>query len=417
MKTFPDASGNFPLRSQDEVTQGSQPTAPNFNGISQELVNILSPANIPQDPKSGELEGSDGLPLGESNSNKQIIHSIEQLTQRSHLDSIQAQEELIKSVVGQGIVRGLTVEKADLLKVVINTGLAYDGNGHQLMISETLEVDMNDEASDTEKQVLLGLKYTIENPNYVIGDNPPKYLYNVQITPVKGETLPIGAFLLATITINNLGIIDIVNQEKSWTSDFMGKLQNIASEVHIASTKEGTSLDPDFKLQGKYLDLMFQQILINGESIQFVLFKQRFDVGDYYEQDWDIENNDWKPTPLERFGFGTWRQVVTNGEFKRYQGGSAGENRVNGRQEDAMQRLTGSGVVGIPGVIANLWESLDGVLYAINQNVLKPNYSFTGTIVSRPRTLQFDNSRQARTSSENRPTNYPVILWVLESYE
>ena len=209
MKYFADGDGNFPLEEKSASVAGSPPTADNFNGVTTELVNLLLATGIPLDPMSGAGTGSDGLPMLESESNKQLFRAIQNLDEKTYLRGAADNDRLISNVIGKGIVQGLDATKTDTLIVSISKGFGYDVLGQQVLLTEPMVVDLNSEATATEITIPLALRYAIVPANYIIGDKNPNYKDTISIMSVYGDDVISTDLLIANITIDNTGITKI----------------------------------------------------------------------------------------------------------------------------------------------------------------------------------------------------------------
>ncbi|MDK2819198.1 MAG: hypothetical protein KFW21_07115 [Spirochaetota bacterium] len=118
-------------------------------------------------------------------------------------------------------------------------------------------------------------------------------------------------------------------------------------------------------------------------------------------------------TPRSLFG-GDWEQIFTDkGIFFRTEGGLSAENRdaSTGIQLDSMQKLTGEFVIRATGV-GKLILGSSGILTNTNINITEYGVQEQSNISPRQREIvTLDNSRQARTSTENRSINMLMKIW------
>ena len=235
MKQFTDGSNNFPLVEKSTSSAGSSPTADNFNGVTEEIVNPVLEVGFPLDPLSGALIGSDGKPMLESESNKQLLRSIQHLDQDTYLKGVDDRNLLIKNLIGEGIVQGLVATKTDTLIVSISKGLGYDSLGHQILLSDPIIVDLNSEASATEKTISLALRYSIVKADYKIGDENPNYKDTIVITAVHGADVQSDDFVISAITINSTGITNIIAEGFKFNNTFVENTNLINSLSSILS--------------------------------------------------------------------------------------------------------------------------------------------------------------------------------------
>ena len=235
MKQFPDGDNNYPLEEKSSSVAGSPPTADNFNGVTEELVNPVLEVGFPLDPLSGALIGSDGKPMLESESNKQVLRSIQHLDQDTYLKGVDDRNLLIKNLIGEGIVQGLVATKTDTLIVTVSKGLGYDGLGHQILLSDPIIVDLNSEASTTEKTISLALRYSIVKADYKIGDKNPNYKDTIVITAVHGADVQSDDFVISDITINSTGITNIIAEGFKFNNTFVENTNLINSLSSILS--------------------------------------------------------------------------------------------------------------------------------------------------------------------------------------
>ena len=354
MKQFTDGSNNFPLVEKSTSSAGSSPTAANFNGPTAELVAIVRSANFPLDPLSGALIGSDGKPLMESESNKQILRAIQFLDQQKYFQMLDKLNKIVKTNVGNGRVEGLETTKTASLKISLSAGFGITPNGQQITTTEALEFDLTAEASEIEKTIEVGLLYNVGQDNYIIGDGNPKYKAEEIFTLAINSTDP-NFLALAKVTINNTGITKIT--------------------VPISLTEQ------------RKIDAIDIAYPINFQYTQYPN-----DITGLFDE---------TETPKALFG-GDWeKQFTTKGVFFRTEGGLSTESRSTstGIQLDAMQLLTGE-----IGSIDDEQACASGV-FRISWWGSGPSGSGSGFRVN------FNNSRQVRTSTENRPVNMLMIIW------
>ena len=251
MKQFTDGSNNFPLVEKSTSSAGSSPTAANFNGPTAELVAIVRSANFPLDPLSGALIGSDGKPLMESESNKQILRAIQFLDQQKYFQMLDKLNKIVKTNVGNGRVEGLETTKTASLKISLSAGFGITPNGQQITTTEALEFDLTAEASEIEKTIEVGLLYNVGQDNYIIGDGNPKYKAEEIFTLAINSTDP-NFLALAKVTINNTGIASI--QIKSLMSVYQDfekyKDQHKVGESYIQLATENSKLFDNAKSPG-----------------------------------------------------------------------------------------------------------------------------------------------------------------------
>ena len=252
MKQFTDGSNNFPLVEKSTSSAGSSPTAANFNGPTAELVAIVRSANFPLDPLSGALIGSDGKPLMESESNKQILRAIQFLDQQKYFQMLDKLNKIVKTNVGNGRVEGLETTKLDTLKISLSAGFGITPNGQQITTTEALGFDLTSQAiSSGSKTIEVGLLYSVEQANYIIGDGNLKYKAEEIFTLAINSTDP-NFLALAKVTIDNTGITSI--QIKSLMSVYQDfeKYKDIhkVGETYIQLATENSKLFDNAKSPG-----------------------------------------------------------------------------------------------------------------------------------------------------------------------
>ena len=227
MKRFPDGNGNFPLEEKSASGAGSPPTADNLNGETIELVNPVLEVGFPLDPMSGAATGSDSKPMIQSESNKQVLRAIQHLDQDTYLKSAADNNRLINNLIGRGIVQGLVATKTDLLVLTIADGFGYDGLGQQIIVTAPMIVDINSEASATEKTIPLALRYTIVPADYKVGDTAPNYKDTISITAVHGADVLGDDLMIADITIDSTGITTITPTSDIFTKTLAENTEDI----------------------------------------------------------------------------------------------------------------------------------------------------------------------------------------------
>ena len=216
MKIYSDGSNNFPLVEKSTSSAGSSPTAANFNGPTAELVAIVRAANFPLDPLSGALIGSDGKPLMESESNKQILRAVENIAQKSYLKSVDEQQHMSLAIMDSkgGISWGLEITQVDTLKISIAVGRGYGNTGEEFNVDTPIFVDLNDYATDGNKTYRVYLQWSITPADYVIGADPLNYQDTIIYTPsitdyYLDKTVPNKSLYIGYININSSGVSGI----------------------------------------------------------------------------------------------------------------------------------------------------------------------------------------------------------------
>ena len=375
MKQFTDGSNNFPLVEKSTSSAGSSPTAANFNGPTAELVAIVRSANFPLDPLSGALIGSDGKPLMESESNKQILRAIQFLDQQKYFQMLDKLNKIVKTNIGNGRVEGLETTKTASLKISLSAGFGITPNGQQITTTEALEFDLTAETSETEKTIEVGLLYSVEQANYIIGAENLKYKAEEIFTLAINSTDP-NFLALAKVTINNTGIASI--QIKSLMSVYQDfekyKDQHKVGETYIQLATENSKLFDNAKSPGSLYGNNGNWVLRYGsKSVAFRTEGTESNISR------GTDGIQWDATQLIK------------GEF--YADRTTGGTQAG----TSFSRGTGPFYKGSDLYTRNMLDFMNHAGLTVNQ-------------------IGFDNSRQARTSTENRMKNALIRIYELISY-
>ncbi|MGL4561922.1 MAG: hypothetical protein ACRCV0_06525 [Brevinema sp.] len=294
---------------------------------------------------------------------------------QSYTDTI-TEQVVNRGALGTGVIGGFVVTKENDLNLSIEAGNAYNTIGELLTLADTALVSVNDFLPTSgSKKILMSIKkdYIETDPIQDTTGN----IINTTWTPTVSfaisdvdQGIPNGFFELAIITLNSQGIVDI---------------EQISPSVPLKA-------DPD------HIDLVTKSLHWNGQSIIDIMANLAYPIGYQYTQ---YPNNlgifELAEEPSHLFG-GVWELLHSDkAVFFRTEGNIAKENRTNGIQGDTMQRLTGE---------FGSDDSLFGNgVFSFRNGGTGPYGTGAGGIVN------FDNSRQARTSTENRPINMLMRIW------
>ena len=269
---------------------------------------------------------------------------------------------LVSELLGSGILHGFEITKKEGFTISISPGVAFDKNGTRLILEELTDITLTPPTTAVTdkrlKPILLGIKlsYNGSEPikDSVDNETPTRFTPSVEI--ITGENLDEEVFQLASITLDESTITDI------------------------------TTIKNKFAYHQHIKDLIY--------PINFQYTQYPNDTTGLFDE---------TETPKALFG-GDWeKQFTTKGVFFRTEGGLAGENRdeLTGIQLDAMQRLTGR------------TYTYDGAFYSSSGIFRSDGIGFNPADQGHMgnNSLTFDNARQARTSTENRPINMLIIIW------
>ena len=249
--------------------------------------------------------------------------------------------------------------------------------------------------------ILLGIKgsYILSNP---VNDSLGNEIYTSfapSVEFITGETLDKDTFILASIILTSSSIIEI----KTTAVKFQN-LQKQIEKTHSFSTEKSS--------KSSIANIDADIFNINNKSFADTIRDMAYPIKSTYTQypDETTGSFDETETPRSLFG-GDWEQLFTDkGIFFRTEGGLSAENRdaSTGIQLDAMQILTGklktrttnagSFYLGVEGIFTSSASSLRSG--CVQEGNARESID-----------TNFDNSRQARTSTENRSINMLMKIW------
>ena len=313
-----------------------------------------------------------------------------------------ARNLIVSDILGYGIVSGFDVTNTNS-SLFIDEGLAYTKLGVRLASDKTLNIVIHPSQIPVDNQQLtrylaLSLDYIKEGEAVDSSNNAvqPKWTPTVKATlHLDKTTITANDFLIADITITKDGITDIIKNGQKFL-DFNALTQKTSS---FTTTKEEAntiaSIDADiFKINDKSF----------ADTIRDLSYPLKSTYTQYPNDTTGVFDE--TETPKTLFG-GDWeKQFENESMFFRTEGTLANESRSSstGIQTDAMQKMTGN-ISNIPTPTYGLAGS--GVLFNSTQN--------SGSSAAHGYNLLcgagFDNSRQVRTSTENRPINMLMIIW------
>ena len=267
---------------------------------------------------------------------------------------------LVSELLGSGILHGFEITKKEGFTISISPGVAFDKNGTRLILEELTDITLTPPTTAVTdkrlKPILLGIKlsYNGSEPikDSVDNETPTRFTPSVEI--ITGENLDEEVFQLASITLDESTIIAITTIKNKFS----------------------------------YLQCVKDSLYPIG--YQYTQYPN--DITGLFDE---------TETPKALLG-GDWeKQFTTKGVFFRTEGGLAGENRdeLTGIQLDAMQLITGKFSPGMK------HPNTSGVFTSRYDGSLESGSSTGGFSIS------FNNARQARTSTENRPINMLIIIW------
>ena len=277
---------------------------------------------------------------------------------------------LVSELLGSGILHGFEITKKEGFTISISPGVAFDKNGTRLNLEESTDITLTPLSPTTDKRlrpILLGIKlsYIASEPIKDSVDNETPTILTPSVEIVTGENLDEGVFQLAVITLGKSAIIDITRP---------------------------TNMMLGFTYPQRIKDLLYP---IGYQYTQY----PNDTTGLFREED----------SPCSLFG-GDWeKQFETESVFFRTEGSLANESRSSGLQLDAMQKMTSKldlSVVTDTTLNNTEWAGVmrvSGLFSVQDFYATIPNRGFSK--------LEFDNSQQARTATENRPVNMLMIIW------
>ena len=309
---------------------------------------------------------------------------------------------IVSDLLGYGILHGFEIQQTDNFLITIDPGVAFDTNGVRLILENSTPIDLMPLKSNIETQtILLGIKgsYILSNP---VNDSLGNEIYTSfapSVEFITGETLDKDTFILASIILTSSSIIEI----KTTAVKFQN-LQKQIEKTHSFSTEKSSkstiaNIDADI-------------FNINKKSFADTIRDMAYPIKSTYTQypDETTGSFDETETPRSLFG-GDWEQLFTDkGIFFRTEGGLSAENRdvSTGIQLDSMQKLTGklktrttnagSFYLGVEGIFTSSASSLRSG--CVQEGNARESID-----------TNFDNSRQARTSTENRSINMLMKIW------
>ena len=320
-----------------------------------------------------------------------------------------ARNLIVSDILGYGIVSGFDTTKAKVnnFTLSIGSGLAYTKNGVRLETTAPKELFIKDFIKSTDlpsgetiitRYLAMSLDYDKTKPITDSFSNSVETVWTPTATPVlyaQVDLITMNDILLAEIQINEYGTTEIIDRRKDFL-DFNALTQKTSS---FTTTKEEAntiaSIDADI-------------FNINNKSFVDTIRDTSYPIKSTYTQYPNDTTGkfDVNESPTSLFG-GTWEKLFTSKSvFFRTQKITSDTDRVNGVQLDAMQRLTGK--FEAAGGDGYGWVA-SGVI-GMDQTGNKGDFANRGGTANYNQLL-FDNSYQARTSTENRPINMEVIVW------
>ena len=166
------------------------------------------------------------------------------------------------------------------------------------------------------------------------------------------------------------------------------------------------NLTPD---KNSTLNPIYSPVANVQQAIEAIVLNRIYPIGSYYIQFAELDGTfDINKSPEKLFG-GTWTLLHNNqGVFIRTEGGNANEGRLNGIQQDSVQRFTAY-------FRAYSWLQ-EGAPNGILRGDYHQNYSRAATEPANINTTDLlynlDSSFQIRSGSETRGINILIRIWL-----
>ena len=168
------------------------------------------------------------------------------------------------------------------------------------------------------------------------------------------------------------------------------------------------NLTPD---KNSTLDPVYSPVANVQQAIEVIVLNRIYPIGSYYIQFAELDGTfDINKSPEKLFG-GTWTLLHNDkGVFLRTEGGNANEGRLNGIQQDSVQRFTAN-------FRAYSWRANASDM---PRGILKGDYreNFTRVVTNNPNMnttdllYNLDSSFQIRSGSETRGINILIRIWL-----